>query len=423
MSTLSRKNGDSQQVQQAEQVLYDYLLKCVREKSPEQVLDEFRCLFVHGKGCNEPSIYCALEIIVKSKTVEERFNFFFNRCCYILINRWQMLPQTQLLIPRIAEMFDYLGPAINGFPTTANILRRLIREFVKSEQYLKLQRLVRVIDDKSTSTPTIVVGNLIHRYPYLYDHCLLGENSREEDQKTILRLKSQIEHRFELDLSKYVTYQVRLANAGHNTELSTIIRPVTNPTLLSDRELNRTLSHYIMPVTAGQTYKDLSHSFLAHSAHTATYRIFKEDLYEYITSTLDAKYTRGQFNKKLFQYLQNTLPEFDRQKPNEFLIMRTSSQLLNFLVVESMHQPEHYIFVDLITNLGVTRTVGLLIKVTLLCHKVKPYLEKRFSILFNHYESFSQDGVPWLVKSLENLQVAFTVNFGKVDVSCFKQLN
>jgi hypothetical protein len=78
--------------------------------------------------------------------------------------------------------------------------------------------------------------------------------------------------------------------------------------------------------------------------------------------------------------------------------------------------------VDLITNMGVTRTVGLLLKVVLLCNKVKPYLEKRFSILFNHYESFAKDGVPWLVKSLESLQVALSVHFGKVDVSCFKQL-
>ena len=103
-------------------------------------------------------------------------------------------------------------------------------------------------------------------------------------------------------------------------------------------------------------------------------------------------------------------------------MLRTSSQLMNFLVVENGKKPEHYVFVDMISNMGVTRTMGLLLKVVLVSGKVKPYLEKRFSILFNHYESFTKDGVPWLVKSLENLQLAFSVHFGKVDLSCLKQV-
>jgi hypothetical protein len=58
----------------------------------------------------------------------------------------------------------------------------------------------------------------------------------------------------------------------------------------------------------------------------------------------------------------------------------------------------------------------------LLCRKVKPYLEKRFSILFNHYESYSRDGVEWLIQALENLNVALSTNFGMVDLSYMHQL-
>jgi hypothetical protein len=422
MSTLSKKNSDSQQIQQAEQVLYDYFLECVQKESPEHLLDEFRDLFVHNKGCKDGRIYSALEIVVKAKGAEERFNFFFNRCCYILINRWQMQPQNESIVAELVGIFDYLGPALNGYPTTANLLRRLLINFTKDELYLKLKRLGRVINAKPTNNEISSVGNLIHRYPYLYDHCLLGDNSNSDDRHTVRRIKAQIERRFELDLSKYATYQVRMAQIAQGSNLSTVLRPVENPTLLSDRELNRALTHYIGPVQGSHSYKELSYSFLTHSIHTSNYREFKNDLYEYIANSLDSKYAKSQFNKKLYQHLQNTLPEFDGQKPSEFLVMRTTSQLFNFLVIESTHHTDHYVFVDLITNMGVTRTVGLLLKVVLLCNKVKPYLEKRFSILFNHYESFAKDGVPWLVKSLESLQVALSVHFGKVDVSCFKQL-
>lgn len=90
--------------------------------------------------------------------------------------------------------------------------------------------------------------------------------------------------------------------------------------------------------------------------------------------------------------------------------------------MESPHQPNHYVFVDLITNLGPTSTTVLLLKLALLSNKVRPHLEKRFSILFNHYESSSEDGVPWLIKSLENLHIALSVHFGSADVSCIQQI-
>jgi len=53
----------------------------------------------------------------------------------------------------------------------------------------------------------------------------------------------------------------------------------------------------------------------------------------------------------------------------------------------------------------------------LICGKVKPYLEKRLAILFGHYEFSTREGVVWLVKALENVNLALTTNFGKVDVS------
>lgn len=54
--------------------------------------------------------------------------------------------------------------------------------------------------------------------------------------------------------------------------------------------------------------------------------------------------------------------------------------------------------------------------------KVKSYLEKRCSILFNHYEGFSQEEVPWLVQALENMQIAFSIHFGRADLSCLRQI-
>jgi hypothetical protein len=88
MSTLSKKVIDSQQIQQTEQVLYDYFLECVKKDSPEQVIEEFRGLFILAKGCKDINVYLALEKIVKSvksKEATEQFNFFLNQSKYLTI--------------------------------------------------------------------------------------------------------------------------------------------------------------------------------------------------------------------------------------------------------------------------------------------------------------------------------------------------
>jgi hypothetical protein len=119
----------------------------------------------------------------------------------------------------------------------------------------------------------------------------------------------------------------------------------------------------------------------------------------------------------LAHQLENTSSQNDDQQVNEFLVIRTCSQLLNFLVLESTAHPQHFVFIDLINNLGPLLTTGLLLKVVLLCRKVKPYLEKRFSILFGHYETVTQNNVEWLVKMFENLNVALSMTFGTTDIS------
>lgn len=409
---------------QNEQILYDHLLKAVQKESPDDILEDFCRLFIEGRGYKDAHIYSALENIVKSKQAEQTFNFFFNRCCHILINHWQMQPPSQGAIPSLVERLENLAPPRAGVSCTSNRIRQLVKNFTQADPYLKLQRIARVISNKSSGTQAVPsVGNLIHRYPYLYNHCLLSDDSSQEHQRTVRQIQARTQRRYEVNLSRYITYTVRLAQLAGSPHLSAeaerTLVPAKNPTLLSDRQLNKALKHFGGTVENGYTYKTLSQSFLDHTAHTTTYKAFKDDLYEYILGSIDPEYgKKGQFNRKLYQTLHNTLPQCDSQKLTEFLMMRTASQLLNFIVVESAQNPEHYLFVDMITNIGVTRTIGVLLKIVLISQKVKPYLEKRFSILFNHYESCNRDGVPWLVKALENLQLAFSVNFGKVDLSC-----
>jgi len=335
-----------------------------------------------------------------------------------------MQPQTQRFIPQLVEQFQKSSSHSGSSYNAANRIRQLVRAFTQSEQFVKIQRIANIVSAKQVTVGTTSVGTLINRYPYLYDHCLLGDDSSYEHRQTVRRIKVQTERKFEVNLSRYVTYKVRMVQSQRSGLIlpqTELINPVKNPTLLSDNELNKSLKQFVGRVEDGKSYKAVSQSFSNHVVHTQTFGAFKDELYDYVLASLDDRYRKGQFNRKLYDLFQHTMPECDQQRPTEFLQMRISSQLLNFLIVESVRQPEHYVFIDLISNMGVTRTIGLFLKIILFCKKVRPYVEKRFSILFNHYESFSREGVPWLVKSLENMQLAFSVHFGKVDLSGLKQ--
>jgi len=422
-------DSDIRQSSLEEQQLYDHLLYCVQLESPTQLIERFQRLFLDGVRYLEPEVWLALEKVAMDKRAEQEFKFVLNRCCHIVINRWQMQPQLQWAIPQLVALFENPPDPAKVQSRGARRLRQLVQLFTETEQYLTLQRLSRVMSETAEAEGNCngsnQVGALIQRYPYLYEHCLLSEDSSYEHQQTVRQIQARVQRRFEFDLSQYVTYQVRRVQAIRQPSTEAperIIQPVNNPTLLSDRELAAALKQFVGKVQGPNTYRDVAQSFLTHTSQTSSYRDFKDDLYEYLTASIDPAYGKRQFNERLYNHLKNTLTQSDLQKPTEFLIVRTCSQLLNFLVVESPQRPNHFVFVDLITNLGATLTTGLLLKIVLLCRKVKPYLEKRFSILFNHYESSTRDGVPWLITSLENLNVAFSVHFGSADLSCLNQI-
>ncbi|MEG5137771.1 MULTISPECIES: hypothetical protein [unclassified Microcoleus] len=421
-------NDYNRQSQEEEQLLYNHWLELVQVEQPIELIDRFRTLFIHGNGYGDRTIAEALEKIAASPYAQQEFKYILNRCCHILINRWQTYPSKQAAIPELIALFEE-APKILGYSRSrvAHSIPKLVNQFTESEQYLTLQRLAKVIthsneDSSNSKTPaTLALGTLIPRYPYLYKHCLLSDDSTYEQQKIIKKIQTQKQQQFEIDLSQYVAHQVRKAQtARRETSMSFVrnIQTIKNPTLLSDPELFFALKQFVGKVEGADTYRQLAGRFMANTSTTVSYSSFKDDLYEYlISSVTDDRYGKRQFNEKLYKKLQNTFPHNDAQNFNEFLMIRTCSQLLNFLVVESPARPNHFVFIDLISNIGPTQTTGLLLKIVLICSKVKAYLEKRLAILFGHYEFSTREGVVWLVKALENLNLALSTNFGNLDVS------
>ena len=422
MSTWTAYHNRS--ISPQEQALYDHLLAYAEYETPQELIDRFRSLFIDGVGYPSRKIVATLDEILSSKDVEQYFHYILNRCCHILVNRWQSRPHLQSAVPDFIDLIER-GPTNHAteYARAKHIrkLREIVAGFTETEQYLTLKRLAQLVETscEAKDDANRPLGTLIRRYPYLYEHCLVSEGSPEEHQRNIRRIQVKAQHKFEVNLSHYVTYRVRRARLEKqmsSKESLQRLRPIANPTLLSDRELVTSLNQFSGKVDNGRSFCDSAQVFLQRN-HAVRFGDFKGELYQYLSNTIDPSYARRKFSNLLYKQLRDTLPENEDQPLNDFLLVRTCSQLLSFLVVESSQRPHHFVFIDLINNLGPTTTTSLLLKLVLLCKKVKPYLERRFSILFNHYESAAQSSVIWLVKMFESLNVALSLTFGSVDIS------
>ena len=424
-SGYSQSDYGSRLVSPQEQVLYDHWLGCVDAEHPDELIRRFNTLFIDGTGYGDREVVGILDKILLDSHADMYFHHILNRCCHILINRWQKNREQQKSIAELVALFEYApSHAVREVSRARSVrrLREIVSQFRKTEQYLMLKRLVQVMD--LDSDPRLrsrqPLGTLIGRYPYLYEHCLLSEESPREQKTHVRRMQHQAQKRVELDLSQYVNYRVRrsrLKREGLLEQQGRWLRPSKNPTLLSDRELVHSLRQFSGKDSHGRTYNDLALIFRSQCCEAATFKSFKDDFYEYLVSGVDPAYGRQHFNDALYQHLRDIYPENDDQRLNDFLLVRTCSNLFNFLVVDPSGAHSHFVFIDLINNLGATLTTGLLLRILLLCRKVKPYLERRLSTLFNHYELAKQDSVGWLVKILETLNLALSLTFGHLDIS------
>lgn len=408
-----------------EQIIYEHLLHVVQTESPDRVLGRFRALFIEGIGYQDSLIWSTIEKLAGEQNAEQNFPLLINRCCYILVNHWQMQMISQHAIADMILMLQTLPDLRMSYSRIARRIRCLLDIYLHSEDYLKLNRLNIVINATTVSRPTrhnigeLPLGKLINRYPYLYDHSLVTEERTFENVETVKRVQQSLHQKYELSLSQYLTYQARRARliSQLGRQAAEDLPQVSNPTLLSTRELGMAFSKFVGKAEGDASYRDLSRGFVARIESGPTIKSFKDDLYQYVISGVNGDYGNRSFNDRFYKTICNILPDRDRQRLDEVSLLRSCTHILNHLLVESPQKPQHFVFVDLISNLGVVFTTGLFLKIVLICQKAKPLIESRFSMLFNHYEASNCNGVPWLVKSLETWNVAETIHFGKIDAS------
>ncbi|MEM6520752.1 MAG: hypothetical protein AAF722_15635 [Cyanobacteria bacterium P01_C01_bin.70] len=392
--------------------LYRYLQRSRQKNETEKVLEDFYDLFIRADRFSNDLVWETLVELVHRPHAEREFKYTLNRCSYTLINPWTTEAQNHWAVPALVQLFEKIPTAPASVCETRKI-RHLSHLFTQTEQYAALRRFANLIDDQLEEAALDVEDQLVakqlKRYPFLYDSSLLTKDSDQHQKSQVGKLRQEAEAKFGVQLARYCDQQRR-------GRAST----VQNPTQIPTDELTEALHYYTGKVEGSRSHRDLAQMFHTYSRTVRSFRDFKEEFLEYLLSPLadaDPRYVNNNFGRQLRQYLRDTLSDFDGQRLTDFIVITTCQKLLNFLVVQGRQQPVFRRFWQLLNEAGQILTVGLLLRIVLFCSAVKPWLENRMAVLFNYHEKRTCKEVPWLMNTLEHMNVALLTNFGKFGYS------
>lgn len=377
---------------QAQQILYDFLLDIVKHWPPEDVLAEFRHLFIHhSESVSEQSVPALHVILFANNEVE--FRNTLKRCCYILVNNWE-----------VARQFDYIQALVDVFSdpllqrrTLSPTLKRLrdwIQQFVASQDFEDLKLFAaRITGERTINRP----GDWTNRYTsYLLVPQYVNEANPLEQRQAAKALSRRLKDKFKFDLALYT---------AHSQSALPRRTTVHNPTVLGDSVLR--LIKAIVAKRGEFSYHNLARLFLDQTKDTS-YANFKAMLPKYLLYTVDANPIAKPIRTHLQARLSTLYPEADADPLDAALLLRTTNRVIDCLMTENRESPSPLF--SLVLSQGNALTLAIvLLKLVLISRNSQIYLEVRIADLIHYYEQFPTEDCQWVIHFLEVFRVTFAI--------------
>jgi CRISPR/Cas system endoribonuclease Cas6 (RAMP superfamily) len=376
----------------AQQTIYRFLLDIVKKWPPEEVLLEFKRLFLyHVDSVNSAAINAVYEIVFSNSEVE--FRNTLKRCCYILVNNWDAARRIQPIKDLIGAFDDQNLPRETISPTLSR-LRYWVDRFRASKDFEDL-KLFALRYDPSNDDQT--AGSWVKRYTsYLLVPQYMDTTNPAEQRSAARALAQQLKDQFKFDLAMYV---------ARSQFVQAQATPPHNPTVLGEEVLR--LIKRVVAKRGAYNYVSLANIFINQSKDLS-YRDFKNSLLKYlIFSSEDSEFSqtlRARLSEKFVELYQ----DYDRNTVNDALILRTANRIIESLTTENRQEPAA-LFVLLLNQGNPMTLVVTLLKVILISPNSRLHLEARLAELIHYYEDCPEDECWWVVNFLEIFNVIFTI--------------
>lgn len=424
---------------QQQQLIHEYLRHKADTRSPAKLIQEFQNLLLQGRNA-DAQVSKALEKIIFAG--ESQFNSFLSQCFYTIFSVWLQQPGSMAYLDQLLSTLDVVCQA-KSYDRCRKQLIQLIKNYqlTPAAEQLKLVATLILPRDKisnqvsnslvtnestdaSGSSDSSCLNSQLTRYTFLYQHFIPQDLEIPELLEQIKQLQSDRQQNFEILLSKHIIYRFRLKQLAKMKMMSKgagkIITKVDNPSLLSDRAFQVALQQYVGKIEQNNTLLERSQRFSHENEYRSNYQVFKQDLHHFLTDNIKSRNSTYQFAKLLEQKLVDIFPQANEKPLNKTQILQTCRQLFSFLIPDPALNNHRDQFAELVANLGTAQAMMVLIKIALICPESKADLEKKICAIVLHYQYQTIQQNPWLIKSLEHLLIAFSIYFGKVDVSIAK---
>jgi hypothetical protein len=383
-----------QNIHQAQETIYAFLLGIVKKWPPEEVLLEFKRLFIyHVDSVSSDALQSIYEIVFSNN--EEEFRNTLKRCCYILVNNWDAT-RNYRPIQELVQVFA--DPCMNRYTASPTLkrLRLWISNFVKSKDYEELSLFVSRYDEGR--------GDWSARYTsYLLVPQYIDLKNPIEQREAARALSKQLKDRFKFDLAMYIARSQ--SQQGLPALNGAIDRQPKNPTALGDEVLR--LIKMLVAKRGPFSYFNLANIFI-NQTRNLPYREFKQSLQRYLTFSLEKQEFAETLQAKLIEKLDLLYEDHHEDTVNHALMLRTCNRVIEYFTTENQNDPSQ-LFVLLLSQGSPVSLVVILLKIILICRYSRTHLEARIAELIRYYQSFSIEECAWVVNFFEVFNVTFTI--------------
>lgn len=394
----SRPHKPKLSVQQAQEILFSFLLEIVNKWPPEQVLAEFKHLFIHYADCTSSAVVPALYEIVFANN-EEEFRNTLKRSCYILVNNWGTNRQHKP-IQELIQIFS--DPTIQRYTLSPTLkrLRTWTENFVNSKDFEELKLFAARYDDQQT--------HWSQRYTsFLLVPQYIDIQNPIEQREAARALSRQLKDRFKFDLAMYIA-------KSQSSHLGAKVPK--NPTALGDEVLR--LIKTIVARRGPFSYANLANIFIKQTQQL-TYQQFKASLQEYLLFAIENKEFSESLKLKLTDRLTSLYESYNDETLSNPLMLRTCNRIIEYLTTENQKEPSP-LFILLLSQGNPLTLVIVLLKIILICGHARTHLESRIADLIRYYQEFAEDECQWVITFMEVFNITFAIYAENVEYNLVK---
>ncbi|MEO0405753.1 MAG: hypothetical protein AAF289_00220 [Cyanobacteria bacterium P01_A01_bin.135] len=378
---------------EAQNVIFQYLLSIVKIWPAQDVLDEFKHLFIEhseAEADNDSELLAAIYAIAAANQ-EKAFKNTLKRSCYILINNWD-IDRNHQAVKQLVQLFS---SAIIRQPSTRafhNRLRQWVHNFTRSQDFKELALFAARYDEFERL-------HWSQRYAaYLLMSQYVDKTNSREQRQAAKSFSRQLKDRFKLDLALYTAF------SEAETALQAQQR-VKDPTVLGEDSLQQIKR--ILAYSGPFNYEHLARLFRGRTAGLK-YRRFKRHLYDYLSDPAVHNGT-SLLGERLKAKLATLYPAYEKRPVDEALLLRTCNRLISSLITED-HQNPSDIFLWTIAQESPMVIVITLLQLLLISPKSRTHLEARIADLVRYYESYPEAECRWIIHFFEMFNVTMTVH-------------